>query len=89
MIVYNKRKYSLPVQYIGKNVEIKEENGKLLIMYRESIITSFDLSTKRFNYKIEHMKEILGSDVMKYKDDGEIEEFAKKQLKLYDNLKGD
>ena len=89
MIVYNKRKYSLPVQYIGKTVEIKEENGKLLIMYRKNIITSFDLSTKRFNYKIEHMKEILGSDVMKYKDDGEIEEFAKKQLKLYDNLKGD
>ena len=26
MIVYNKRKYSLPVNYIGKTVDIKEEN---------------------------------------------------------------
>ena len=86
MIVYNKRKYSLPVQYIGKTVEIKEENGNILIMYQKKLISSFALSSKKFNYKIEHMTEILGSDVMKYKDKGEIEEFAKNQLKLYDKL---
>ena len=86
MIVYNKRKYSLPVKYIGKTVEIKEENGKLLILYEKELITSFDVSSKKFNYKIEHMTEILGSDVMKYKDEGEIEAFAKQQLLLYDNI---
>ena len=86
MIVYNKRKYSLPVQYIGKTVEIKEENGKILIMYQKKLISSFALSNKKFNYKIEHMTEILGSDVMKYKDKSDIEEFARNQLKLYDNL---
>jgi len=86
MIVYNKRKYSLPIDYIGKTVEIKEENGKLLILYEKNLVTSFDLSTKRFNYKIEHMTEILGSDVMKYKDKGEIEEFARNQLMLYDKI---
>ena len=86
MIVYNKRKYSLPVDYIGKTVEIKEENGRLLIMYQKKLITSFVLSSKKFNYKIEHMTQILGSDVMKYKSKGEIEEFAKKQLALYDKL---
>lgn len=86
MIVYNKRKYSLPVQYIGKTVDIKEENGKIFILYQNRLITSFELSEKKFNYKMEHMAEILRSDVMKHKDPGEIEEFAKKQLQLYDKL---
>ncbi len=86
MIVYNKRKYSLPVNYIGKTVDIKEENGKLYIFYQQTEVTSFELSEKKYNYKIEHMKEILRSDVMKYKDDDEIENFAKRQLQLYDNL---
>ena len=86
MIVYNKRKYSLPVNYIGKTVNIKEENGRLNIFYQNRLVTSFDLSEKKFNYKFEHMTEILRSDVMKYKDAGEIEEFARRQLQLYDNL---
>ena len=47
---------------------------------------SLALSSKKFNYKIEHMTQILGSDVMKYKPKGEIEEFARKQLALYDKL---
>lgn len=86
MIIYNKRKYSLPVQYIGKTVDIKEENGEIFILYQNRLITSFELSEKKFNYKMEHMTEILRSDVMKHKDSGEIEEFARKQLQLYDKL---
>lgn len=86
MIIYNKRKYSLPVKYIGKTVDIKEENGKILIMYQQRLITTFKLSDRKFNYKIEHMTEILRSDAMKDKTSGEIEEFAKKQLQLYDKL---
>lgn len=89
MIMYNRRKYSLPIQYIGKTVEVKEKNHKLLILYRKKLIDSFDISGKRFNYKLEHMTEILGSDVMRYKDKGEIEEFARKQLALYDSLEGE
>lgn len=89
MIVYNKRKYSLPVDYIGKTVEIQEVNGSLLIMYEKKLVSSFVLSEKKFNYKIEHMKQILGSDVMKNRDEGEIEDFARKQMELYDKLIGD
>jgi len=88
MIMYKKRKYSLPVKYIGKTVEIKEVDGKLLILDGKNIVSSFMLSEKRLNYKIEHMYEILGSDVMKHKEKSEIESFAKKQLELYDKLGG-
>lgn len=86
MIVYNKRKYSLPVNYIGKTVQIKEENSRLFIFYQKQLVTSFALSKKKFNYKVDHLTQILESDVMKYRPKGEIEEFAKAQLKLYDNL---
>lgn len=88
MIMYKNRKYSLPVKYIGKRVEIKEVDGKLLIFDGNTLITSFEISKKKLNYKIEHMYEILGSDVMKLKDKSEIESFARKQLELYDKLGG-
>lgn len=88
MIMYKNRKYSLPVKYIGKLVEIKEADEKLLILDGKNIITSFNLIDKKYNYKIEHMYEILGSDAFKNKDKSEIETFAKNQLELYDKLGG-
>lgn len=86
MIVYNNRKYSLPVNYIAKTVNIKEENGRLHIFYRQQEIASYEVKDRPFNYKLEHMTEILRSDAMKYRSADEIEEFARRQLRLYDSL---
>lgn len=86
MIVYNKKKYSLPVNYIGKNVDVKEENGKLHIFYQKKLVSSFDISERKYNYKTEHLKQILSSDAMKDCSPDYVEEFAKKQMKLYDEI---
>lgn len=88
MIVYNKRKYSLPTYYIGKSVEIKEENGKILILYNGIKVETHEISEKPFNYKYEHVKEILATDAMKHKDILEIEQVARNNMDLYDKLGG-
>ena len=88
MIVYNNRKYSLPTDYIGKIVEIKVLNEKLYIMDEGIVINEFDITEHPFNYKYEDMVDILKSDAMKYESPGDIEDFAREQLKKYDSLEG-
>ena len=87
MVIYKKRKYSLKTNYIGKKVELKENNGKLEIYCEGILIETHEISkSKVFNYKIEHMEEILRSDAMKYSDDDQIREIAIKNLEIYDTL---
>jgi len=86
MVVYNKRKYSLPPHYIGKTVQIKEENKQILILYNGITVAHHAISTKQINYTNEHYCEILKADAMKRRPPDEIEEIARKNLKIYDYL---
>jgi transposase len=89
MIAYRKQKYSLQTHYIGKTVELKEVNGKLEIYYKGILIETHEIvEHKPFNYKLEHMEEILRSDSMKYSEDNEIRDIAIKNLQAYDALGG-
>jgi hypothetical protein len=89
MIAYRKQKYSLQTHYIGKTVELKEVNGKLEIYYKGILIETHEIvEHKPFNYKLEHMEEILRSDAMKYSEDNEIRDIAIKNLQAYDALGG-
>ena len=60
-------------------------NNKLLIYYNKNLITSHDITEKKFNYKEEHYIEGLQSS-LPYKDVEQLEELAKQNLKLLDNL---
>ena len=86
MITYMNNKYSLQPKYIGKIVILEVSDNKLKIIYDKQIIATHKLSNKKFNYHHDHMVSILKSDAMKFKKDEEIEDFAKKQLKLYDKF---
>jgi len=85
MINYKGRKYSVPIYYIGKSVTVTEENGEIIIYFDNVEISRFCLSEKKFNYKREHVREILASDAMKHKDMDEIDEFIRNNLSLMDN----
>lgn len=86
MITYMNNKYSLEPKYIGKIVILEVSDNKLKIIYDKQIIATHKLSNKKFNYHQDHMVSILKSDAMRFKKDEEIEDFAKKQLKLYDKF---
>ena len=87
MITYMNNKYSLEPKYIGKNVNLEVSDTHLKIIYGNEIIATHKLSKRKFNYHQDHMVSILKSDAMKFKKDEEIEDFAKKQLELYDKFK--
>lgn len=87
MITYMNNKYSLEPKYIGKSVNLEVSDTHLKIIYGKEIIAIHKLSKRKFNYHHDHMVSILKSDAMKFKKDEEIEDFAKKQLELYDKFK--
>lgn len=86
MVTYMNNKYSLDTKYIGKIVILEVNNDLLKIIFDKQIIATHKLSNKKFNYKKEHVVSILKSDAMRFKKDEEIEDFAKKQMKLYDKF---
>lgn len=87
MITYLNNKYSLEPKYIGKIVNLEVSNDAIKIIYDKQIIATHKLSKKKLNYKQDHMVSILKSDAMRFKKDEEIEDFARKQLEMYDQFK--
>lgn len=63
MITYNKCKYSVPAEYIGKPVTLRTSDNKLQIYYSTDIIATHTLSDKRLNYSSEHYKQLLKGHV--------------------------
>lgn len=87
MVTYMNSKYSLAPKYIGKIVVLEVSDNLVRIIHNKQIIATHKLSRRKFNYQSEHLVSILKSDAMKFKKDEEIEDFAKKQLTLYDQFK--
>lgn len=85
LVYYKGSEYSVPPKYINQTVKLNEVNNKLLIYYNKVLIASHDISNKKINYKEQHYMEGLQT-VLPYKASDEIEELAKKNLKLLDNL---
>lgn len=84
MVTYMNNKYSLDTKYIGKTVVLEVSDDTLRILSGRQVIATHKLSRQKFNYKKERMVSILKSDAMRFKRDEEIEDFAKRQMELYD-----
>lgn len=86
MVTYKYNKYSLDPQYIGKTVTLKVKSSSLEILFNDIVIATHEITGKKFNYKPQDYLKILKSDAFRFKTDNEINEFAKEQLALYDNI---
>jgi transposase len=86
MVNYKGRKYSVPTYYIGKKVNVIEEENEIAIYYGEDKISGFALSEKMFNYRHEHIREILASDALSHLDMCEIDAFIQNNLSTMDML---
>ena len=82
MVTYNKCKYSVPAEYIGKPVKIRIAEDKLLIYYSTDIIAVHDLSNKRLNYKPDHYKQLLSG----YVNPDNLDDMAEANLKQMDEF---
>ena len=83
MVTYNKCKYSVPAEYIGKPVRLQVTGETLHIYYSTDLIASHALSDKRLNYSPEHYRQLLSGSI---KSDEVIEELAEKNLQQMDLL---
>ena len=86
MVNYHGKKYSVPIEYIGKSVTVKETDISIQIYFNRDLIVCHDKSDKKFNYKQEHIKEILLSDAFKGHSDEDVEKFIAEKLSILDRL---
>ena len=86
MVTYHGHKYSVPVKYVGEYVTVEETEDTVQIYFNRDLVVCHAKSDKKFNYKKEHIKEILKSDAMKGQSDAAIDDFIKENLSLMDKL---
>lgn len=86
LVQYKNKKYSVPINYIGQNVLLEEDDGFLTIYHNGNLIREHLISEKRLNYDREDYVQILQSDVFKHLKDDELERFVDENLKAYDEL---
>ena len=83
MVTFNKCKYSVPADYIGKPVRLLVVKNELRIYYSTDLISKHLLSTQRLNYLPDHYRQLLSRRIS---DDIAIEELATRNLQQLDAL---
>ncbi len=83
LITYKGSKYSVPPNYIGKSVTLKEIDNELQIYFNTDLISTHQLSDNKINYNEDDYKEIL-SRVIKNKSIDDIESLATANLRQFD-----
>ncbi|MGM9876437.1 MAG: IS21 family transposase [Clostridia bacterium] len=85
MITYKGIKYSVPIQYVGKQITVLDENNLIHLYYNTKLIYSYNKNKKyRFNYKQQDYIEILKNSSFDNKTDKEINEYINNNLKSMD-----
>ena len=85
LITYKGSQYSVPPKFINQTVKVCELDNKLYIYYNGEFITCHDINSNKINYKQEHYTEGL-SMIFNNKSSEEINQIAKNNLELFDNL---
>ena len=86
MITYKNNKYSVPVKYIGFDLNVIEKDNSLYIYDNTKLIRCHQISNNSLNYNKEDVKDILVSDLLRDSTEEKIEAFITENLSQYDNL---
>ena len=85
MIVYQGIKYSVPIQYVGKQITVLDEDNVIHLYYNAKLIYSYNKNKKyKYNYKEKDYIEILKNISFDKKTNKEINEFINSNLKSMD-----
>lgn len=85
MISFNGNKYSVPVKYIGLDLNVLQKDNSLYIYDNTNLVRCHEVANNPFNYNIEDVKDILASDLLKNSSPQKIEEFIANNLSQYNN----
>lgn len=87
MITYKGIKYSVPIQYVGKQITVLEENNLLYLYYNAEFICSYEKNEKfKYNYKKQDYIDILKHSAFKEKTEDDIEKYIEKNLNSLDRI---
>ena len=87
MISYQGIKYSVPIQYVGKELTVLAEDNVIHIYYSTNLIVSYKKNAKyRYNYKEKDYIDILKHSCFNNKTDKEIQEYINKNLQSLDGI---
>ena len=86
LITYEGNKYSLPPYYIGKEVEIHDQGVEFDVIFEGQWIKHWIKKDKKYNYDKDDYIKIMKSGSLKDLDDNEINDIARRNLKIYDEL---
>lgn len=86
MISYKNNKYSVPVKYIGSDLNVIEKDNSLYIYDNTNLVRCHQISNNPLNYNKEDVKDILASDLLKDSTEEKIETFITENLSQYDKL---
>ena len=87
MITYKGIKYSVPIQYVGKQITVLDEDNVIHLYYNAKLIYSYNKNKKyRYNYKEQDYIDILKNSSFDYKTEKEIKDFIEHNLKSLDNI---
>lgn len=86
MISYKSNKYSVPVKYIGFDLNIIEKENYLYIYDTTNLVRCHEITKNSLNYNKDDVKDILASDLLKNSPEEKIELFIANNLSQYDQL---
>lgn len=87
MITYHGIKYSVPIQYVGKNISVLDEDNVIHLYYNRNLIYSYKKDLKfRYNYQEKDYKDILRNSAFKDYAEKEIQEYIDKNLYSLDGI---
>lgn len=86
IVKYKGNKYSVPINYIGKKVNLKASQNTLAVYYNTEKIETHVIKESHLNYKKDTLVEILQSDSMKDSSTEDINKFIENRLKQMDMI---
>lgn len=87
MITYKGIKYSVPIQYIYKQITVQDEDNVIHLYYNSKLIYSYNKNKNyKYNYKENDYIEILKNSSFNKKTDNDIKEFIENNLKSMDSI---
>ena len=85
LIYYKGSQYSVPPKYINQTLKIKVDNNKLYVYDNTNLVQMHQLTNQKINYTDSDYKNLLMYS-MPNKAEEDINELAKKNLELFDQL---
>jgi len=83
LIYYKGSKYSVPPDYIGKTVRVKEVENKIYIYYNTNLLRIHIIDEKSINYHDEDYKQLM---LRRVGQKEELDKICEENLKKFDNL---